>query len=146
MRAAGGSSSRGRGPSAAADVPPASGRERTGEPSRKKGAASAAPDPSAADGNAADGNVPPVDYHALYDVPECPVFHPTAKEFNHPGKYIESISEQVSVGLIAPERADAEAGAPHLQGRSRRRRPMRTRCGPLASARLCRRRRGSRPS
>ena len=38
---------------------------------------------------------PKVDYKRLYDVPECPVFYPTAKEFNHPGKYIESISEQV---------------------------------------------------
>ena len=37
----------------------------------------------------------PVDYKKLYDVPDCPVFYPTAKEFNHPGKYIESISEQV---------------------------------------------------
>ena len=26
-----------------------------------------------------------VDYKRLYDVPECPVFRPTAKEFNNPG-------------------------------------------------------------
>jgi hypothetical protein len=47
---------------------------------------------------------PKVDYRSLYDVPECPVFHPTAREFNHPGKYIESISEQVR--LLLPHQAE----------------------------------------
>lgn len=48
-----------------------------------------------ADAAGSGAQEPKVDYTKLYDVPECPVFHPTAKEFIHPGKYIESISEQV---------------------------------------------------
>lgn len=84
---------------------------------------------------------PKVEYRALYDVPECPVFHPTAKEFNHPGKYIESISEQVR--LLLPHQAElcAQCGPDKLTVPLPNRRS-----GPLASAKSCRLPRGSRRS
>jgi len=83
---------------------------------------------------------PKVDYKKLYDVPECPVFHPTAKEFTNPGKYIESISEQVcKVVVVAATPVAATCHMPLIFFYSRRR------CAPLASVKSCRRRRGSHP-
>ena len=79
-----------------------------GGKARRKGkeAQDAAAVPAPAEGVPAE----PVDYTRLYAVPDCPVFYPTAKEFNHPGKYIESISEQVRRGVQCRPRC-ACAGA-----------------------------------
>ena len=91
----------------------------------------------------------PVDYKKLYDVPDCPVFYPTAKEFNHPGKYIESISEQVRAAcrVSPPPPPRAHTNTAPLQGQraaeTHRLRNWGTRHGPLESARSCRRPRGS---
>jgi hypothetical protein len=100
----GGAKAGGRAPAAAGG----DGGAAAGGKARRKGkeAQDAAAAPTPGDGVPAE----PVDYTKLYAVPDCPVFYPTAKEFNHPGKYIESISEQVRRGVQCRPRC-ACAGA-----------------------------------
>ena len=43
---------------------------------------------------------PEEDIKALYDVPECPVFFPTAKEFNHPVRGIASLPRTATPMLM----------------------------------------------
>jgi hypothetical protein len=47
---------------------------------------------------------------SAHDLPECPVFRPTAAEFAEPGRYIQSIMPQVGSGgvpLHLPARSSA---------------------------------------